>query len=39
MCHLKLFSLPYNPVELGVGCAIVTHVMSLLNQSLKGLLH
>ena len=25
MCHLKLFSLPYSPVELGVGCAIVTH--------------
>ena len=35
MCHLKLCSLPYSPVELGVSCAIVTHVMSLLSQSLK----
>ena len=25
MCHLKLFSLPYSSVELGVGCSIVTH--------------
>ena len=35
MCHLKLFSLSYSPVEVGVVSAIVTRVMSLLNQSLK----